>query len=43
MKAILKMINEKYGGAEGYLIEKCGLTKEEIAQIRATLVVPVPT
>ena len=39
MMATLEMIRERYGGAEGYIREQCGLSDEEIAQIRSSLVV----
>lgn len=39
MMATLKMIRETYGGAEAYIREQCGLSDEEIAQIRSSLVV----
>ncbi|KFX96620.1 hypothetical protein O988_05240 [Pseudogymnoascus sp. VKM F-3808] len=39
MMATLKMIKEKYGGAEGYIRKQCGLSDEEIAQIKSSLVV----
>lgn len=36
------MIREKYGGPEGYVIEKCGLTIEEVDKIRKNLIVENP-
>jgi hypothetical protein len=39
MMATLQMIRERYGGAEGYIRDRCGLSNEEIAQIKASLVV----
>jgi len=39
MLATLEMIRQKYGGPEGYVIEKCGLSKEEISLIRSNLIV----
>ncbi len=42
MLATLKMIREKFGGPEGYVIEKCGLTKEEVEKIRKNLIVEEP-
>lgn len=42
MLATLKMIEEKFGGAEGYVVDKCGLTKEEVDMIRKNLVVEKP-
>lgn len=38
MMATLKMIREKYGSAEGYIREQCGLSGEEIALIKSSLV-----
>ena len=42
MMATLKMIKEKYGGAEGYVIDQCGLTKAEVEKIRKNLIVESP-
>jgi hypothetical protein len=42
MLASLKMIRERFGGAEDYVIEKCGLTKEEVKRIRKNLIVEKP-
>jgi len=39
MLATLQMIREKYGGPEGYVLEKCGLSMDDIQNIRANLVV----
>lgn len=39
MLATLEMIRKKFGGAEGYMIEKCGLTKDEVEKIRSNLIV----
>lgn len=39
MMATLEMMREKYGSAEGYIREQCGLSDEEIALIRSSLVV----
>lgn len=39
MMATLKMIRERYGGAEGYIREQCGLSDEEIVKIKSSLVV----
>ena len=39
MMATLQMIRERYGGAEDYIRARCGLSNEEISQIRASLVV----
>lgn len=37
MLATIEMIREKYGGAEGYLEEKCGFGFEEVDKIRAKI------
>jgi len=42
MLATLKMIRETYGSAEEYMIEKCGLTKEEVERIRKNMIVEEP-
>lgn len=42
MLATLKMIREKYGGPEQYVIDKCSLTKEDIQQIKSNLIVKAP-
>lgn len=42
MLATLKMIREKFGGPEGYVTEKCGLTKDEVDKIRKNLIVEQP-
>jgi hypothetical protein len=42
MLATLKMIREKYGGSEQYVIERCGLTKEDVDRIRSNLMVKTP-
>ena len=42
MLATLKMIRENFGGAEGYMIEKCGLPKEDLEKIRSNLIVAQP-
>jgi hypothetical protein len=39
MLATLKMIRERYGGPEQYIIDRCGLTKEDVRRIRSNLVV----
>jgi hypothetical protein len=35
-------MKKEFGGAENYLIEKCGLTQEQIAKIRSNLIVDEP-
>ena len=42
MMSTLRMIKAKFGGAEAYIIEKCGLTKEEVEKIKANLIVEMP-
>jgi Tyrosine phosphatase family len=42
MLATLKMIREQFGSAEQYVVEKCGLTKEEVKRIRKNLIVEKP-
>jgi CRISPR/Cas system type I-B associated protein Csh2 (Cas7 group RAMP superfamily) len=42
MLATLKMIRANFGSAEEYVIEKCGLTKEEVEKIRKNLIVEEP-
>lgn len=42
MLATLKIIREQYDGPEAYMIERCGLTKEEVERIRSNLVVEEP-
>jgi len=42
MLATLKIIKEEFGGAENYMIEKCGLTKEEVEKVRSNLIVEKP-
>ena len=38
MSATLKMIDEQYGGVEGYVRENCGLTARDIEQVRRNLI-----
>lgn len=42
MLATLREVKEKFGSAEGYVLEKCGLTKEEVERIRKNLIVEKP-
>jgi hypothetical protein len=42
MLSALRVVNEKFGGVENYMIEKCGLAKEQIERIRANLTVEKP-
>ncbi|KAE8454494.1 hypothetical protein EG329_000117 [Mollisiaceae sp. DMI_Dod_QoI] len=42
MLATLKMINDRFRGAEGYIINKCGLTKTDVDNIRRNLIVETP-
>lgn len=39
MSATLKMIDERYGGVEGYLRDRCGLSASDINRIRRNLVI----
>ena len=38
MFSTLQMIKVKFGGAEGYAVDKCGLTLDEVGRIRKNLV-----
>ncbi len=38
MSATLKMIEERYGGVEGYVMDKCGLSIKDVEQIRQNLI-----
>jgi hypothetical protein len=42
MLETLRMVREKFGSAEGYVIQKCGLTMAEVEKIRKNLVVEKP-
>lgn len=42
MLSTLRMLHEKFGGAEGYVREKCGLTAEEVEKIRKNLIIKSP-
>ncbi|CZT06927.1 hypothetical protein WAI453_012828 [Rhynchosporium graminicola] len=42
MLATLERIRLDFGGPEGYIIAKCGLTEEDIANIRKNLIVEIP-
>ena len=42
MYATLSMIREKFGSAEKYMIEKCGLSAEEVAMIKKNMIVDEP-
>lgn len=42
MRSCLKMIKKEFGGAENYMIEKCGLTKEQVDRIRFNMIVEHP-
>lgn len=37
MLATLEMLRTRYGGAEGYVKQNCGLSEAEIERIRANL------
>ena len=38
MLAFLELLQEKYGGAKGYIREICGLTDDDIQIIRQNLI-----
>ncbi|KAG0650074.1 Tyrosine-phosphatase [Hyphodiscus hymeniophilus] len=42
MLATLEMLQEKFGGAEKYMIEKCGLSNQDIDKIRSNLIIEKP-
>jgi protein tyrosine/serine phosphatase len=42
MLSTLKMIREEFGGPEGYMIEKCGLSKDDVQKIRTNIIVATP-
>lgn len=42
MLATLIILREQFGGPENYMLEKCGLTKEEAKRIRSNLIVETP-
>ena len=42
MMATLEMIEERYGGAEGYLKEMLGFNDKDITTIRAHLLEDIP-
>lgn len=42
MRSAWRQMKKEFGGAENYLIEKCGLTQEQIAKIRSNLIVNEP-
>jgi len=39
MLSTLRLLREKFGGPENYVIEKCGLTNEEVQKIRSSLII----
>ncbi|KAJ9657392.1 hypothetical protein H2201_008186 [Coniosporium apollinis] len=39
MEATLEMIQERYGGAEGYVRDVCGLSEEEVGRLRGVMTV----
>lgn len=43
MLATLTMVRERFGGPEGYMVGKCGITKEEVEKIKKNLIVPIPS
>lgn len=38
----LEMIREKYGGPEGYMISQCGISKEDVENIRKNMIREAP-
>ena len=40
MLAMLEMVAEKWGGAEGYVKGACGLTDDEVERVRVVLTAP---
>jgi hypothetical protein len=40
MRAMLRIVREKYGSVEDYVRTECGLSAEEILLLRDNLVVP---
>lgn len=38
MLATLEMIKNKYGGAEGYLKQKCGFEDQDVERIRKNVI-----
>lgn len=42
MRAVLGWLDGEYGGAEGYVVSRCGLSEEDVRRIKANLVVDVP-
>jgi len=43
MEAFLHLLEDKYGGAEGYIRKYVGLSNEDIATIKDHLLVPANT
>jgi hypothetical protein len=41
MLAMLEMVDRKWGSAEGYMKQMCGLTDEEIKNVKAVLIEPM--
>ena len=39
MLATLAIIRKEYGSVEGFVRDRCGLTQEEIEQIRRNLII----
>ena len=42
MQAFIKLLEERYGGVEGYVRGMCGLTDQDITTIRQNLLVSKP-
>lgn len=39
MAAFLRVIDQKFGGAEKYVVERLGFSQDEVEQIRKNLIV----
>ncbi|KAI7849686.1 protein-tyrosine phosphatase-like protein [Circinella umbellata] len=42
MRETIRLLKEKYGSAEGYIQNVCGLSKEQIERLRNLMIVPIP-
>lgn len=40
MKSTIRRLKEKFGSFEGY-VHKCGLSEEEIKQVKQLMIVPI--
>jgi hypothetical protein len=41
MKATIQQVKERYGSIEGYVVNECGLTMEQLQGIRDLMVIPI--